>query len=602
VALPILLGIGMYVARGWAGKLSNRALDRLMGTGLAAYLLAVGASAWPMIDCPHPPFPMMPPSWLLLPFHFSHPFCTPARMLFLLAAVGIVFCFLRVAPSRRNANRALLLLLSLWVILLPSRFYAPSEINDDMKYIYHLNSVLDALSQSVDGHHLLIDFPHIYGGYVEILAPFIRMLPTDMGTLIAALAVPSVIGMLCLLLTARLVVRQPALFFLCGLALLGIGYLITAHDLAYGYVTARWFFPPMGLLAATLYFRRPTMARHGIATGLAATAPIWNLDTGLVLWASWLGTLVIMALVRRDFAGALRHLLVQAASFAAAWTAFFIYLRIVSGQWPDLGMLFYFQKLVLGAGYFCLGLAFPDVWCLVVMLYVISLAVVLHASLHRRTNGLTPVTLMISLLGIGSFSYFMGRSAESNLVAVCFPAILLLGILSAEGDALIARRRLPAGARYFVVPAKITLFWWSFLLVAALPDLLHSGVDVVRHWQSETPTPLEANAAFIRQRVQPREPGVFFLSNDSGIYYYLSGTVRPLKIPGMIELLEARDMNVLLEAIRRRQIAELFIEQNFYLIEMYRPDVYDAIRRAVAANYTPVATGPSDQLILYTPR
>ena len=138
-------------------------------------------------------------------------------------------------------------------------------------------------------------------------------------------------------------------------------------------------------------------------------------------------------------------------------------------------MLFYFQKLVLGSGYFCLGLVVPDMWIFVVTIYVIGLAVVFHASLHRRIKWLTPVTLMISLLGIGIFSYFTGRSAESNLVAVSFPAVLLCGILCAEGDVLTALRRLPETTRYALMPARIALFWWSFLLVAALPDLFGIG-------------------------------------------------------------------------------------------------------------------------------
>jgi hypothetical protein len=309
-----------------------------------------------------------------------------------------------------------------------------------------------------------------------------------------------------------------------------------------------------------------------------------------------------MALARRDHAGAARHAAIQALALVAAWLAFFLYLRAVSGEWPDGGMLFYFQKLVVGAGYFCLGLVVPDMWLFVLTIYVIALAIVFLACQRQRTNWLTPVTLMLALLGIGLFSYFMGRSVGSNLVGVAYPAILLGGILCAESDVLTSRRRLPASARSFLLPAKIALFWWSFLLVAALPDLFRAGAHVVRHWEGETPTPLEANAAFVRQRVAPREAGVFFLSNQSGIYYYLSGTVRPLRIPGMIELLETRDMDVLIEAIRERRIAKLFVEQNFYDIEMYRPDVYAEIRRAVAENYVAGAVGPTGSLILYTPR
>ena len=68
----------------------------------------------------------------------------------------------------------------------------------------------------------------------------------------------------------------------------------------------------VSLLVAALYFRQPTAPRHAVVTALAAVASIWNLDTGLVLWASWLGTLVVMASSHRDFFGAARHLLIQA--------------------------------------------------------------------------------------------------------------------------------------------------------------------------------------------------------------------------------------------------------------------------------------------------
>ncbi len=602
VAALVLPLVGISLGRRLADQLPGCTLDRLTWIGAGLYFLLVLACAWPMVNCPPPPFPMVPPSWLLLPFDFSHPFVTPVRVAVLMAAAAMGLLLLRSAPSRRNANRALLVLLVIWLALIPSRCYPPSEIGDELKYLYALNAVLDSLSQSVNGHHLLIDFPHIYGGYVEMLAPIVRLLPPGIGSLITVLAAPNIFGMLCLLLTAHLAVRRPALLLLCGLALLGACYLPSASDLNYGYSTARCFFPALGLLAATLYFRRRTTVRYAVTTGIAAVASIWNLDTGLVLWGSWLGTLVIMSLARRDFLSSARHLVIQSCSFFAVWMAFLLYLRLVSGQWSDGGMLFYFQKLVLSAGYFCLALVFPDMWVFVLTIYAVALAVAFLALRREKTNWLTPVTLMLALLGIGIFSYFMGRSAESNLVAVSYPAILLGGILCAETEVLTRLRRSPASARYFVLPAKMALFWWSLLLVAALPDLFATSAHVVRYWDSAAPTPLEANAAFVRQRVQPHEAGVLFLSNQSGIYYYLSGTVRPLKIPGMIELLETRDMDVLVGAIRERRIAKLFVEQNFYDIEMYRPDVYAEIRRAVAENYVPEAVGPSGRLVLYVLR
>ena len=332
LATPFLLALDFFLARRWAGKLSDKTIDRLTWSGVVLFFLLVMGCAWPMIYCPDPPLRWIPPSWLLLPFELSRPFCAPARALCLLATGGLALFFLASPASRRNANRALLLLLALWAVLIPNRFYPPAEINDEIRFVYHLNSVLDSLSQSVNGHHLLVDFPHIYGGYGEMLAPIIRLFPREIATLIAALAATNVLGMLCLLLTARLVIRRPILLFVCGLAWLGGGCLSSNYDHYYGYFAVRCFFPPLGLLAATLYFRRPGALRYAAATAVVALAPVWNLDTGPVLWVSWLATLLAMELAARNPPGVARHLLIQTLSAVAACAAFFLYLRLASGQ------------------------------------------------------------------------------------------------------------------------------------------------------------------------------------------------------------------------------------------------------------------------------
>ena len=602
VATPFLVALSFWFARRWVNNLPEKTVNRINVAGIVVYLVLMILCALPIVYCPNPPFWILPPSWLILPFTFSRPFYSPGRILLLLMAAGAEYYFLISPASRRNANRALAVLLTVWALLIPSRFYPPSEINDEPRYIYHLNSVLDALSQSVNGHHLLVDFPHIYGGYIEILAPIIRLFPREIGTLIASLAIPNILGMLSMLLTARLVVRRPAVLFLCGLTLLSSEYLGSCDDLTYGYVSARLFLVPVSLLAATFYFRHPETWSYTIATVLAALSSVWNLDTGIVFWVSWLGTLLAMAAVARDWPGIARHLLVQVLTMAAIWIGFFLYLRVTSGQWPDISLLFYFQTLVVGAGYFCLRLLFPDMWVFVLTLYVTGLAAVFCTFVRGKGGWITPVTLMISLLGIGIFSYFMGRSAPSNLLAVAYPAVLLAAILCSEGEILMERKQLPPNTRFFLLPSRIALVWWTFLMVAALPDLTKISARVVHNWPDTEQTPLRANVAFVKQHVQPHEEGIYFLSNHSGLYYYLSDTVRTLKIPGTIELLRSRDMNVLLDAIRQRRISKLFVEQNFFGIQMYRGDIYDNLRAAIDQNYQVSEAGPTGLLVLYTPK
>jgi hypothetical protein len=602
VALPFLIALSFWLSRRWTQGLSVAAADRVIGIGIGLYLLLMLSCGLPIVYCPHPPFWILPPSWILLPMNFSHPFLTPSRILFLLIGGGLEYYFLTSAPSRRNANRATMLLLVIWFLLIPSRFYLPSNIDDNLGYLYHLNAVLDAVSQAVNGHHILVDYPHIYGGYPEMLAPVIRLFPRGVGVLLAALAIPALIGMLCLLLTARLVIRRPAVLFVTGLALLGANYLPSFEDLYYGFLTARFFLPPVGLLAATLYFQRPGPLRYAAMTILAVAASIWNLDTGLVLWASWLGTLVIMKLAARDIRGLAFHMRIQILTLCAGWMAFFLYLRLSSGQWPDGGLVFYFQKIVVESGYFCLPLLFPDMWVFILSIYVISLALVFGASLRGKPGRLTPIMLMLSLYGIGTFSYFMGRSAPSNLVAVAYPAVLLAGIICSRAEMKMRRGILPANTRFLLLPTRIALLYWAFLMVAALPDFLPKILNVARNWNNPEQTPFRANVAFINRQVHPLEDGVYFLSNHSGFYYYLSDTVRPIKIPGTVELLRAKDMNALIEAIRTRQFSKLFVEQNFYAVQMYRPDLYDTIRTTLEQNYRVSETGPTGKLLLYTPR
>ena len=602
LASPFLLIFSLLASRRWAEKLPDVVIDRVNLTGLVLYLLLIVSCALPLIYCPDPPFWIIPPSRIMLPLQYSQPFCSPLRLLILLTATAFALYLLRQRDSRRNSRGVFSTLLAIWVLMIPSRFYLPCEISDDMRFQYHFNAVLDALSQAVNGHHLLVNFPHIYGGYIEMLAPLIRLFPRDPGVLIIALAIPNIIAVLCQLLLVVLLIRPPAIRFLCGLAMLGVIYLFSSVDINYSYITARFVFPSIGLLAAVLYFRNPTAVRYAITTTIAALASIWNLDTGIVFWLSWLVTLMATELAQKNFAGTARHLLMQVASLVAAWVMFLIYLRLASGQWPDSGLIFYFQTLVIDSGYFCLRLLFPDTWVFILTLYVIGLALAVASLARRKSNWMTSVILMVSLYGIGSFSYFIGRSAPSNLVFVSCPAVLLAGILWAKCEVLLRRGKLPAYTRFFLLPTKIAFFWWAFLMLAALPDLISNDIHSARNWNNNAETPFRENVTFIKHQVRSDEAGVFFVSNHSGFYYYLSDTVRPLKIPGMIELLYASDMETLIHALQTRQIPKLFVEQNFYDITMYRPEFYARIRTALAQNYRVAEISPTGRLILYVPR
>jgi len=599
LASPFVMGLSYFLARRMIGRIGSFSPLLHYQWGLVLSWLFFLACLFPLFYCPAPPYLSMPPCWLFFSWFFqSHPLITPARLclVIMLEVLGVVFW--RWPSTCKNLNIVLAVLVLGWAVVTPAHLYAPDELSENAPFAYHFNSIMDALSQVTNGHHWLVDFSHIYGGYIEILGPLLLLFPRRVETILLVFAGLNAVAIFGLLVTARLVIRQPFLFFLTGLSLLGIGYIMTMSDHYYQYSAVRMVFPSLGLLAATLYLRNPNRLRYGAVSLMAAVASIWNLDTGVVLWLSW--TTMLMA-IGMNIGAACKHFAMQTAILMTVWIGFLLYLRLVSGQWPDMGMLFSFQALVLGSGYFCLGVIFPDVWALVLTTYTIGLCAALVFYFQRNAIWKTHFILMLSLMGVGLFDYFMGRSAQSNLVSVSYPAILLIGVIWDETWLLIALGKLPKITWAYLLPVMLCFLWWAFLFTVALPELEARSSDILSKWVGGAKSPIESNVAFIKKWTTPHEK-VYLLSNQSGFYYYLSNTVRSIKIPGTVELLRGSDMDKLIAAIDSEQFPKLFADQDFYDVGMYKPEIYQQIREAISRHYRASATNDTGRVTLYLPR
>ncbi len=603
--------VAIVLAYGFAGRLVRNRKAPLLDSWLR---LAV-ASCWifflwalsPLVSCASPAVKGMPPWWLLSGWFFRlHPAPLELRLLCLGLEVALAFLILRRSPSAQGSRLAFYALLGIGLLVLPSNIYAVSQIANDWPFTYHFNVVLHAVSQVVNGHHLLIQFPHIYGGYIEFLGPIVSLFPRRVETLLALFPVLNAVALLCLLLTARLLIRHPATLLVTGLALLAVAFVPTSDDHYYPYAPIRTLFPSVGLLAAVLYFKRPCFLNYVLASVSAALAPIWNLDTGIVLWVSWTAATIISNLALGKLRHAAQQLGLQVVVLIIIGIFFLLYLRIVSGFWPDIALLVPFQKLVLGAGYFCVPMLVPDAWLLVLMVYLVGLVSAFAIYQQKASTWRTNSMVMVALLGTGLFLYFTGRSVESNLVSVSYPAILLGGILISEARSLILLGRLPRLTWAFLLPLALTIGWWAIVGSLALPNLVAQSARVLMDGRGSPPTPFLVNAAFVQRAVHPGEE-VFMLSNQSGFYSYLSRTACPINLPGPGEWLLTPDMNRLIDALNAARFPKLIVDQNFftigdYMAGAYRPDIYRSIQQAIATHYRIVATSPTGQVTLCIPR
>jgi hypothetical protein len=481
-----------------------------------------------------------------------------------------------------------------------TRFYVPVEISDQWRFAHHFNPIVFGLNQVAEGRHYLVQFPHRYGGYIEFLAPILGWFPRRVETVLILFGTLNVLAMACLLGVVRLLIRSPLQLLLAGWGLLAV--LTVGDDPYYQSSVAREFFPALGLLLAIVYLCRGGWLLYGIVSAVAALAPLWNPDTGIVLWCSWTMTLIVRDVAENSFRRIFPNLAVQTLLLLGAVGAFALYLRMLSGAWPDLALLFVFQKAYIGLGYFCLPILVPDVWALVVAIYALGLCVAAIFYLRKAFSWRTHALLMLSLMGIGFFSYFMGRSAESNLVNASFLVPVLLGLLLSETRGQIALGRVSRLAWLLLTPLICVQVWWALLFALALPTLTErSGEKLLDSRTELSTTPFGKSAAFLQAHVQPQER-LYLLSDQAGFYHYLTNTGSDLDLPSTDEFIWTKDIDRLVTAIDSRRIPKLVVDRNFFEVRIYKDEIYDRLDHAIAQSYRAEATGPEGRLTLFVPR
>ena len=602
LAAPFLLGGSIFLARSILKKLPQSRLMFFFRCAIIANGLFMVGCLFPLAYCSLPAMYAEFPDWLTYKWFFAgEPFFTFSRFVFLAGAMGLCRFFYALPSSHKNRNLAFAVVIGTWLLVVLSRFYVPVEIDDEWRFGHHFNPLVYGLSQAMNGRHYLIQFPHRYGGYIEFLAPLLAWFPRRIQTILTLFGVLNLVTMGCLLMLLRRLIRAPLQLLLAGWSLLGV-LAINGGDNYYQNAVVRDIFPALGLLLATGYLRRPGLLLYAIVSCLAALAPLWNQDTGLVLWCSWTATLIARELSGRSFRNVGWHLAVQVVLLLGAVAAFLIYLRIVGGYWPDRALLFVYQTVFIRWGYLCLPMLVPDAWMLVVAIYAAGLAAAVIFYLRKTFSWRAHAVLMLSLAGLGFFSYFMGRSAESNLVYAGFLVPVLLGLFLSETRGLIALRQLPRLSWFLFCPMILIQVWWALLFVLALPNIMEqsakklasSGLDLAT-------TPFGENVAFMQSQTTSKN-NLYILSDQSGFYYYLTDTASDLDLASTDEFIWTKDIDRLVSAIDLRQIPKLFVDRNFFETRIYKNEVYDRIAPAIAQYYRPKAISPDARVTLYVPR
>jgi hypothetical protein len=471
----------------------------------------------------------------------------------------------------------------------------------------HFIALFSSVVQVHLGKVLLGDFQNLYGLYPHFLAPIFKIIGLSVFKFTLVTSFLLVTSYFLLWMTLRRVVK------LSWLATLGLFALFSNHwfmflllnrreysgnyDPYLQYYPLRVLFPALIIFFAVHYFSKRTWQRYWITTFLSAAAILWNQDSGVVVFGAWMVVLGYDAWLDRRTnsfmkASALHSLRLVGALvlILSAWEAWF---WISSGKTIHWAQFVDYLPMYFGSGYYMLPMLRVGSWMAVGLLYLIGLAYAVGAADLKQTPEKARLILLVSILGCGLFSYHQGRSHPYTLIAVAWPAVLLLvlfldDLLSSIETRLTAPRVMLAGVLlFFLTGSALTIFHeGSFLFKQTYQNLV---ID------SKIDPPLVEEAKFISETLG-RSDNVLVLSHEAAlINLHVGRSLLPHR--SLIETLLTKDYEDLNTKLSRYAYDRVFIDEEFEKTRTRDP-VLEKIMRTLETKYHVLGASPSGRFKL----
>ena len=474
------------------------------------------------------------------------------------------------------------------------------------------NAVYYSVTQVYAGKSLLVNLNAQYGLYAWVLNPIFKIIGLSTYKFTFVMALMNGAAFLFVFLGMKRILKNDLLTLLGFLCLVLWQYWLprlpfetTAHYY-YQYMPLRFFFPALVFFLVAYYNNGTAKTKKIILPIMAissSVALLWNLDSGLFVFAAALISLLLPALGARSIKEA-----IQKAKMPAAWMIgslafiiflFFITTKVHSSMWPDISSFSKFQNIFYISGYFMLPMSFFHFWNLPAIVYLISCIYCVY-HLRKDDTGDNPILAFLFILGCGLFTYFQGRSYDYAVDVVMYPALIILTIFC---------RKL---ANYIKTQGKlklhesVALFLIPFIFIAdgALSMLYYTpsiqsfaeSNAFDEHKQQEDALAVRMN--FIKNNI-PAKDTVLILAKDFDSYYYASGDYyNPLNMAGSTEMFFRSELDSVVSLIKRTNHPILYDASHPWQTQAIAVNVADSIAKALAESTTIVKETPDRTMVL----
>jgi len=430
---------------------------------------------------------------------------------------------------------------------------------------FHLNPLFYPMAQVMAGKTILVNVTSMYGFFpifLEKIFDVVGLSVLSFSTLMSLLLSCSYLFLFIFL--CRIIKNNIILLF--GFSTI-IYYFLeisrTDSNTYFQYWPIRIFFPCLILMLISFYARNKKKYLFYLISITSVLAVLWNLDSGIIVFLSWVATLCYGELFNENKKIAIKnillHILFELFLLCSVFVGYVVYAFLRSGLLPDLSLVWQFQKIFV-SGYGMIPMPFPHIWLFVAVIFLAGLLLSIRGWQNKGDSFKNTVIFFLSVMGIGLFSYYQGRSHDWVFFGPLYTALALLIIFADSILSSICSNRKLYGSQL------IFLFILFFIVASPINIIYNSGKYYkwvklsVNAYFDNSETVLTRNIDFIKQNTNKLE-SVVILAEDgnNGLYYGESGTRAAVDLPSSTDIYFNSEVDYLIDFLRCNNSHKLFV-------------------------------------------
>jgi hypothetical protein len=472
--------------------------------------------------------------------------------------------------------------------------------NHDIIWRHHLNPVIFPLAQVMVSKTLLVDCAPLYGLYPHFLEPIFRLITLDVYSFTVVMGLLLLLSIAAQWFFLRGVVKNELLLVIGLIAInfysnIGAKISVILTDPYFQYAPIRTLFPCLILMGSMAYIRNPSSRFIYLINFLIVGAGIlWNPDSGGVAFLAWFFFLCYCELVKKPVKIAalpiVKHALCAFATLLVAYLSYSFFALFRSGSWPDWEMSARYYKIFSYYGFFMLPMKpLPHLWGLLALIYATSMTISIRSLVRKRDDIFSKALFMLTLLGVGLFAYYQGRSHDQNLFGQLYIPLVIMVIL--VDHVLENIRQGSPGYFRFAPVAAIGIYFLS----SAPPSVAiqnQTFLQWIKRGADSTAINNESanfrNISFIRENTESGEK-ILILIQDffDGIYHAESQTASILDLPSSTDYFFKSDHAAIIDFLLTNKTEKIFtIPEHFPGLKKLFSEYYDIIHQDLHTGIT----------------